>query len=80
MNRADDPVLNVASHLVRYLKSNPEASDGLSGIRDFWLGGYPLPKDSRVLQAAVEQLMEAGVLVRIDLPGGEAIYRLSRPV
>jgi len=73
-NRSDS-VLQVASEIVRYLADHPDASDALPGIRDFWLGGFPLPKGSQVLDAALDRLVDTGVLTKVRLPGGESIYR-----
>lgn len=78
VDRLTDPVIEVASEIVRYLEEHPDAADVTSGIRDFWLGGYPLPRASRVLDEALDRLVNAGVLMRITLPGGESIYRLTK--
>lgn len=75
VDRLTDPVVQVAFEIVRYLEEHPDASDVSSGIRDFWLGGFPLPKDARVLDEALVRLVNAGVLMRVTLPGGQAIYR-----
>ena len=77
VDNGSDSVFQVASEIIRYLEKYPEASDGIAGIRDFWLGGIPLPKDSYVLDAALDQLVNAGVLKRVKLPGGESIYRFT---
>lgn len=74
----NDPVSHVASLIMRYLECNPQASDGYAGIREFWLGGYPMPRGSHVLDAALDRLTDSGVLTRIDLPGSGATFRLSR--
>ncbi len=73
-----DMVFRVASEIVRYLEEHPDASDGSAGIRDFWLGGIPLPKVSQVLDTALQNLVEAGVLMQVTLPGGESIFRLDK--
>jgi hypothetical protein len=75
VDRVTDPVSQVASEIVRYLEEHPDASDVFSGIRDFWLGGFPLPRSLQVLDEALDRLVEAGVLMRVPLPGGQAIYR-----
>jgi hypothetical protein len=78
VDRLTDPVIQVASEIVRYLEEHPDAADVSSGIRDFWLGGYPLPRGSRALEEALDRLVDAGVLMRVTLPGGEVIYRLNK--
>jgi hypothetical protein len=78
MDRPVEPVIRVAAEIVRYLEEHPDASDVSSGIRDFWLGGYPLPKGAQVLDEALDRLVNAGVLSRVPLPGGEPIYRLIK--
>ena len=78
MDRLADPAIQVASAIVRYLKEHPDASDVSTGIREFWLGGFPLPKEVQVLDEALDRLVNAGVLSRVPLPGGESIYRLIK--
>ncbi|SAL05082.1 hypothetical protein AWB81_07009 [Caballeronia arationis] len=78
MDQLTDPVIQVASEIVRYLEEHPDASDVSSGIRDFWLGGFPMPKGSWVLDEALDRLVSAGVLMQVLLPGGESIYRLIK--
>lgn len=73
-----DAVDQVSTRVVRYLEDHPDASDGRLGIRDFWLGGFPLPQDSEALDKALDALVDASVLMRVQLPGGETIYRLRK--
>lgn len=76
-NRSD-PVSVVASEIMRYLESHPDASDSLLGIRDWWLTRYPLQEGLGVLNEALERLVRAAVLERVSLPGGEYIFRAPK--
>jgi hypothetical protein len=78
VDRLTDPVVQVASEIVRYLEEHPGASDGPSGIREFWLGGFRLPTGSQVIDQALDRLVDTAVLTRVALPGGESIYRLNK--
>jgi hypothetical protein len=71
-------VTEVARQIRRYLEANPDASDGIDGIRDFWIGGYPIPKTDEVLLSALEELVTSGVLRPVSLPGGRVVYRAVR--
>ena len=73
-NRSDR-VSRVASEIVLYLESHPDASDSLLGIRDWWLKSCPLMEGLAVLDEALERLVGAKVLERVSLPGGEHIFR-----
>jgi hypothetical protein len=78
MDRCSDAVVEVTTQIMRYLADHPDASVGLPGIRDFWLGGFPQPGSSKVLDDALDRLVAAQVLNRVALPGGGSIYRLVR--
>lgn len=79
MKTCSGSVTEVSRQIRRYLDAHPDASDGLDGIRDFWLGGYPVPKSDDVLLAALGELIAAGVLRPFSLPGGRVVYRAVRP-
>lgn len=76
-NRSD-PASVVASEIMRYLESHPDASDSLLGIRDWWLKRHPLLEGLDVLNEALERLVRAVVLERVSLPGGEYIFRVPK--
>ena len=74
-DHCNDPVSEVASEIIGYIESHPDASDSLSGIRDFWLESYSPPDRLIVLNTALDRLVSAGLLERTLLPGGQYIFR-----
>lgn len=64
-----------------YLARWPEAADTEEGVAQWWLPrvGVDLPLPD--VRAALERLVEAGVMTRTGLPPGSVIYRsaASRP-
>lgn len=73
MVEATDPKSTVHA-LVRYLRSNPHASDTAEGIRLWWL-------DPRVevtmeeLQAVIDGLLESGIVEELQAADGRRRYR-----
>lgn len=69
----DDPIERIARDLEHYVALHPAAADTAEGIARWWLPHGPEPALSHV-EAALESLVQRGVLVRRPLPGGTSIY------
>lgn len=62
----------------RYLTKNPHASDSLSGIQRWWLGRASSGELPDLVEAALTWLVQRGEVERIEVHGGEPIYRAVR--
>lgn len=76
---AVDPacVARAAEEILAYLGAHPSAADSLDGIRQWWLPAQ-LPCKDAELALAVEQLVQAGRLERVQLAGSGDVYRAPR--
>ena len=75
---ADAEVEEIARELEKYVLLHPTAADTPAGIARWWLDRREQPALNRV-EAALEKLVERGVLVRRLLPDGNSIYRQEKP-
>jgi len=72
--RTDEVITALVRALAGYLRANPEASDTCKGARDWWLGrqgGATLQQ----VQEALDELVTAGVVVRVEAADGKIRYR-----
>jgi hypothetical protein len=70
---SDRDVGDIAGELERYLDRHPAAADTVDGIARWWLAGPVQPPLGEV-QAALDLLIQRGVLSRRALPDGNALY------
>jgi len=70
---ADAEVEGIARELEKYVSLHPTAADTPDGIARWWLDRREQPALNHV-EAALELLVERGVLVRRPLPDGHSIY------
>ena len=64
----------LAQIILGYLRAHPAALDSLRGIRDWWLRGVePVPADGEV-RDALEQLVRAGLVRRIENPDRTVLW------
>jgi hypothetical protein len=76
---ADAEVEAIAHELEQYISLHATAADTPEGIARWWLDRAEQPALTRV-EAALELLVERGVLARRPLPDGKHIYaRAPRP-
>jgi len=68
----------VVNALSEYLHRNPEACDTLDGIANWWLGGE-WSQRTDLVQDALDELEEIGVIERIHASDGRIRYRRRRP-
>lgn len=74
MNLTAD-IQSAADTIRRYLERRPGASDTLAGVARFWVAVQRYNDSLGVVQAALDALERDGVVVRVSLANGEAIYR-----
>jgi hypothetical protein len=72
MNTAE--IRAVADALRAYIAANPRSSDSLYGIRRWWLGAIGMEVSTQLAAAALEQLIDEGVMARRTLPDGRLLY------
>jgi hypothetical protein len=65
----------IERQLSAYLEAHPEASDTVEGIRQWWMME---PADAEALAAALERLVERGILERTSGPDGRLRYRTAQ--
>ena len=67
----------VARALRRYLAAHPDAADTVVGIQRWWLApavDEPMP----LVELALDRLIEEGVMRRVHMQDGRAIYSAAR--
>lgn len=70
----------LAAELIAYLDAHPRAADTAEGIAEWWLSGSGC-WDGRpaTLAEALETLVAAGRLARIETPDGRLLYAGRTP-
>ena len=68
----------VAGVVARYLRAHPEASDTLDGIAHWWLSRQRQDDASELVQAALDLLIERGVVERRTTADGVVLFRSAR--
>jgi hypothetical protein len=72
-------VADIAHAIERYLASHPQAADSLEGIRRWWLMRQRYEESAQQVQAALEQLLREGVVVKRVLSDGQVLYTGQPP-
>lgn len=65
--------------ILRYLEQHPRASDTAAGIGERWLPGEGMNEDLGVVESVLDELVDAGLIRLIELPGGARAYGGLRP-
>lgn len=68
----------VRHSVLAYLRSHPQAADTLSGIVNWWLPQQRLETGRRRIEQVLDELVDADLLRRDQLPDGEVLYALER--
>ncbi len=70
---------NLSEEILSYFQKNPEASDSLEGITNWWMGSERRPQGEIRQQAAaaLQSLVHRGLLEVVVSPAG-ARYKLRR--
>jgi len=75
---ADAEITRIARDLEHYVSLHPTAADTSEGIARWWLPHSGEPA-LNLVESALEQLVQRGVLVRRSLPGGSFIFASAAP-
>ncbi len=67
-----------ACEILAYLLANPEARDTLEGIAEWWLLERHIARQVRRIEAALDQLVGEGLLLRREAVDGRARYAVNR--
>lgn len=76
--RPDEEIERIARDLEHYVSLHPTAADTAEGIARWWLPHSGEPALTTV-EAALEQLVQRGIVVRRSLPGGTFIFAGAAP-
>ncbi len=69
---------SVSRELERYLESQPHAADSLEGISTWWISKQCIHYELKVVRAALENLVSAGIVSRTSSSGNKGpVYRLN---
>jgi hypothetical protein len=75
----DEKIRAASEQIQRYLEEHPGAADSLDGIATWWVARQVIAKELSVVRAALERLVEAGVVTAERREGaGEPVYRMAR--
>jgi hypothetical protein len=61
-----------------HLKKRPRAADTAKGIGDYWVPAELQHNEPHIVEAALQRLVDEGVLVATTLPDGGVVYRIDR--
>jgi hypothetical protein len=76
--RVNDTV-DPRAEIVAYLRAHPSAADSLEGIIDWWLPQQRYETAKAVIQQALNDLAQQGIVEEVTLGLGVRLYRLARP-
>jgi len=68
---------DISEEILEYLREQPDASDTLEGIMDWWLLSQRIRDEVRKVKEAISILVEQGWLVEIKGNDSRIRYRLS---
>jgi hypothetical protein len=68
----------VADVVARYLRAHPEASDTLEGIARWWLSRQRQDDATELVKAALDLLVQRGVVERRTTSDGVTLFRSAR--
>jgi len=74
----ENDVKEIASRVLRYLKKNPDQSDTLRGICEWWLFNERIDYAIDVVSRALDLLASEDMIEEIDHIGSEKRYRLKK--
>ena len=72
-----DDVTDAVEAIRRYLASRPNATETLEGVAKWWLLRQRYDDSIEVVQRALERLEAEGEVVKLNVTGGQVIYRRS---
>ena len=72
-----EQIESAVREIEHYLRAHPHASDTLQGVSDWWLEALDSPLRADLLQAALDRLVERGILEARPIPGGVVYGRVK---
>ena len=75
---AEDLTLEVSLKILDYLEQNPNAADTLDGILEWWLPKQSIIEQERVVQSALDLLVQRKLLLTKELTDARKHYRLNK--
>ena len=70
----DSSVRALASEIMAYLEANPNATDTLDGVTNWWLGPRVARYAKEEVQKALDSLVNEGKVSRKVVAGGDTVY------
>lgn len=64
--------------ILLHLAENPETGDTVEGIAEWWLVGQEIRFQFHEIEAALDELVSGGLLLKRDIIDSRAIYCLNR--
>ena len=82
MNGRSDPRMQMtlsalAREILRYWEQTPSACDSLVGISQFWLPTLRVQAATKDIQAALDELVALGLVVKTAQPDGSVVYSIN---
>ena len=68
---------DISGEILEYLRRNPEASDTLEGITEWWLLSHRISFEIKRVKAAVLKLVEEDWVIEIRGKNSKTYYRLN---
>ena len=68
---------DVSEEILEYLRNNPDASDTLEGITEWWLLNQRINYEMKKVEAAILKLVKHGWVVEIKGKDSRIRYRLN---
>jgi len=70
-------VSDIARLIFSYLQNHPRASDTLEGIASWWVMNQRLSESIDIIQRALQQLEDRGLIIRSNARGGRTLYKAA---
>ena len=68
----------LCSAILAYLAEHPQAQDSLEGIVEWWLLEQHIKQTTTQVNAALEQLVDEGLVIAHEGAAGRVYYRMNR--
>ena len=77
MNKRDQEIIE---RIMKYLQEKPDAGDTLEGISQFWMQFERIDQTVDEVSNALDALVRAGMVMKLESAGGLPIYKLAKQV
>ena len=68
---------DAAATIMRYLEKHPESADTVEGVADWWLARQRVADTLDLVNQALEQLAEEGLVRKQEISNGRYMYTLN---